>query len=279
VTSVTFPVTEPKSNYPYTLVAVPEAASSALSTGNPISSGADTGCGFATPETGTYASTLCLVDFSVLTGNNMLAATTSGGCTTAPGLDMSVTLPQNYQLYFCLNISGPQMIPSQLPTWPGAFLGNSITGSPFYTGIPGEAALYQNVQGATDTVTINNIIVDSPQGIPATGWEAVTADAESTDAGESITWTSDSNLYLLDNTPTSPMGSACETGAQLTPQSELTGGGSKTVTCTGYTYKDSQGNQLVKTGTAMLWALTPNSLVTTLNGTGLEAMSFGLLLS
>ena len=66
-----------------------------------------------------------------------------------------------------------------------AFLGNNG----FYTGIPGNPALYQNQEGTTSTVTITNIQVLGSGGVPATNWNLVTGDAESTDAGESITWT------------------------------------------------------------------------------------------
>src|ERR1019366_8525622 len=155
VSGVSFPVTEPNSNFSYTLDAVPAASSGVAAAGKPLVPAATTGCGFATPGTGYYASTLCLIDFSALTGNNYLAATS--GC-----LETSAPLPDGYTLYFCIGITGVQVAPFPLPTWaPGAFLGNTCGGStscsngtPFYTGIPGQPALYQTASGIT-TITIS----------------------------------------------------------------------------------------------------------------------------
>lgn len=312
VTSVTFSITEVKGTvgqqgtdtYQYTLEAVPQASSGTiLQLGSPINNATSTGCGFATPGSGTYAPNLCLVDFSALTGNNLLAAEQGGsaGC-----LEMTATLPGNYQLYFCVKISGAPLAPSALPTYTDAFLGNTNSnGVPFYIGIPSDPALYQSCEGynvmstlvagtniencftpnvvsptnptgtSTDpspaptgtgitTVTFSNITVNNPQGIPATGWQVVSADAESSDARESLQWTSDKVLALLPNSSTSPYGNACGGG--------LTGAGTTTVTCTGY----SNGQ---KTGAAMVVVATPNTLIVQGTGTGLEGFSFGLLLS
>ncbi len=60
---------------------------------------------------------------------------------------MTATLPGNYQLYFCVQISGAPVAPSALPTYTNAFLGNSINGEPFYTNVPGDPALYQTCEG------------------------------------------------------------------------------------------------------------------------------------
>lgn len=270
--------TEPNGSFSYTLLAVPANSASVIATGMPITPATTSGCGFASPGTGTYASTLCLVDFSFLTGNNLLAA--QQGC-----LETSVPLPGGSTLYFCIGITGTPVLPSPLPTWQNAFLGNSCagssscaTGTPFYTGIPGDPALYQTGSGST-TITISGITVINAQGLPATGWEAVGADAESTDQGESISWTASTPLTVINNgesydSPTDPVGNACDGGS---------GGGSGlteynnnlTVTCA----VPSNVSVGLKTGTAMVWAATPKTFTTTLVGGGLEAMAFGLLLS
>ena len=92
--------------YNYSLGAVPQANSSTLpQLGSPINGATSTGCGFASAGSGTYSSTLCLVDFSALTSNNLLAAE-QGGC-----LEITATLPGNYQLYFCVQISGAPVAP------------------------------------------------------------------------------------------------------------------------------------------------------------------------
>jgi len=267
--------TEAGGAYQYTLTAIPAASSPAVSAGgSPITPSTTTGCNFASAGTGTYASTMCLVDFSSLTGNNMLAA--QQGC-----LEMSVALPGGSTLYFCLGITGVSVAPKALPTWSDAFLGNSCagstscsTGTPFYTGISGQPALYQTGGGST-TITISQLSVINAQGVPATGWEVVGADAESTDMGESISWTSSTPLTILNNnesydTPSDPVGNACNSGVGLTETtSDLS------VTCA----VPSNVNIGLKTGTAMVWATTPKTWTTTLVGGGLQAMAFGLLLS
>ena len=291
VSSVVFPILEPNSNFSYTLAAVPAASSSAAPQGEPLVNPATAGCGFATPGTGKYASTLCLVDFSALTNNNnMLAATTS--C-----LEMAVPLPGGYEMYFCIKITGVAVRPSPLPTWENAFLGNSCvgstdcsTGTPFYTGIPGDPALYQKGAGTT-TITITGITVISPLGTPATGWEVVAADAESTDASESISWTASwpatwsgsKNLNILNNgetydTLSDPVGNACSSvvnGVVVSGAGLTTSNNGQTVTCA----VPSSVSIGLKTGAAMVWATSPSSLTMTLVGNGLEAIAFGLLLS
>jgi prepilin-type N-terminal cleavage/methylation domain-containing protein len=294
VTTVTFPIIEPKSTYPYTLVAVPQASSTAAATGSPITTSSTAGCGFASPGSGAYASTLCFVDFSSLTGNNMLEATSDIGC----GLQMSVNLPGNFHMYFCIAISGAPVSPTTLPTYPQAFLGNSGAGNTAnYTNVPGEPGLYQtceggsstcivngnsvpNTWGGTTTVTISNIVVDNPEGIPATGWEAVGGDAESTDSGESMTWSSNVPLCILNSghacVPASdPVGNACLADQTV---SGLTGAGTTQLECSG-TMGSEQETSSSKTGAALVWGLTPTTFTTTLHGTGLEAMVFGLLVS
>ena len=274
--------------YQYTLAAVPAAASPNISTGGqPITVSSKAGCNFATPGTGFYASSMCLVDFSSLTGNNLLAA--ENGC-----LQMEVDLPGGSKLYFCLSISGVPVKPSGLPTWQNAFLGNYCsssgggcsTGSPFYTGISGQPALYQTGSGDT-TVTLKNISVITANGSQATGWWAVGADAESTDAGEYIGWTSDQPILVMPNNsastysyaqwvangdafPSDPVGNACVNGTGLTWQ-----GSADSVLCS----VPGNVNIGLKTGTAMVESETPKTWTMILHGGGLEAAAFGLLLS
>ncbi len=287
VTGVRFQIQQPESSgkqvsdcannvncYTYTLAAVPATSASSVTFGAPITSSATAGCGFADPGSGPLASSLCLVDFSALTGNNLIAA--RQGC-----LAVAVPLPGGATMYFCIGITGGSVIPAALPSWTQSFLGNTLNGAPFYTGIPGEPAIYQNGagnNGGLTTITISNIKVIGKTGIPATGWEIVGIDAESTDDGEYIRWSSDSPLYLIPNgqvgydTPTDPVGNACNSGLGISPQSVITPtNSSMTITCNGHS---TSGN---KTGTAMVETLTPTTLTTTMFGTGLEGMAFGLV--
>jgi prepilin-type N-terminal cleavage/methylation domain-containing protein len=289
VAKIEFSLTEPHATeangkFNYTLADVPADSAAVQPLGGAaITPSSAAGCNFASPGTGTYASTLCLVDFSGLTGNNLLAA--EQGC-----LEMDVPLPGGATLYFCIGITGTTVEPFALPTWQNGFLGNTCSnssggnncsnGTPFYTGVAGKPALYQTGGGIT-TVTLSNITVLNAQGVPATGWEAVGADAESTDSGEYIQWTSNTPLTILPNgesydTPSDPVGNACNSGANLTYNDPVAGSSPTqylNVYCGGYS------TSTVKTGTAMVWAPTPSTFVTQMQGSGLEAMAFGLLLS
>jgi prepilin-type N-terminal cleavage/methylation domain-containing protein len=278
VSTVSFAVNDPSNNDPYTVVGSPIASTSTTNNGSPVNSTSTSDCQLATPGSGNLASTLCFVDFSNLTGSALLEAT-SGGC-----LEMSVALPDDYTMYFCMSMSGVKVLPWYMPTYSQAFLGNTISGEPFYTGVSGSPALYQRAAG-TSVITFSNISVISPLGVPATGWEAVSTDAESTDHGESITWTSDSVLNVIANGETGqiqPMGNAClDDGSLPGGASGLTGVGTTSITCSGTvtiggTTYDITGGQ--KTGAAMVWAAAPSTMTVTMVGGGLEAASFGMLL-
>ena len=163
-----------------------------------------------------------------------------------------------------------------------AFLGNALGGTSFYTGVSGSPALYTVVEGSSSTVTISNVHVLDAAGNPATDWELVTGDAESTDPGESMTWSTGAggrNLNLIPNdvSPTSDVGNACGSTTSSYNKQYLTGVGSSTVECAA---PNSQQGE--KTGTVMLEAQDPATgtltLTTTMVGTGRQAMFLGLLL-
>ena len=153
---------------------------------------------------------------------------------------------------------------------------------PFYTGIPGKPALYQRVEGGTSTVTFKNISVVSALGVPATGWEAVSTDAESTDTNESIVWSSNVALTVINDGESGqiqPVGNACQNNGQNgianTPGLfYVSGSNGDSIECTGGSTET--GN--TKTGTAMVWAAAPSTFSATLYGGGLEAITFGMLL-
>jgi hypothetical protein len=290
ITGVTFATTAPASGYSYTLTAVPEATS----TGTSQLAALSTTCGFATPGTGTYASTLCFVDLSPYDDAPVPCPGSPGYQAMTAGIDGTP-----FTLSFCIEVSsvtskgsqitGPVAAPVpygtingttttggfngvsavSLPTYTDppeseAFLGNNG----FYTGVPGNPALYTEVEGSTTTIQVIDIKVLDAVGNPATGWGLVTGDAESTDTGESITWTSDEPLSLIPNSPTSAIGNAC--AAPVSPDG-LTGVGTTTVECAATVHSD-------KTGTVMLQAPAPTTLTVTMVGAGLQAVFLGLLL-
>ena len=132
---------------------------------------------------------------------------------------------------------------SPLPTYAcppssEAFLGNNG----FYTGVPNDPALYEVDQGSTATINITNITLLSSNGDVASNWDLVTGDAESTDPGESITWSTDNTLVpftLIPNSVNVERGRdvRCRQRVQQRPArrstaTHLTGVGTDTVECT-----------------------------------------------
>jgi len=298
ITGVYFNTTAPASTFKYRLVAVPAASASSTQLATPTTT--STGCSFATPGTGTYAQKLCFVDF---TPWNTQTSDSSVGC-TSPAIGMSANIANTpFTLSFCLSVSAQwnpgsgqsgsisgQTTPSPgcgvvdrtqnendisavpLPTYvcpptSEAFLGNNG----FYTGVPGDPALYLVQNDSTAVVSITNIHLLNGN-VAASNWSIVTGDAESTDTSESITWASDQNLSLLANTTNSPVGNACQSTPPTINTQYLTGVGGPSVTCSSSISEDH-------TGTVMLQAKTPTTLTVTLNGGGLQAMFFGVLLS
>ena len=163
---------------------------------------------------------------------------------------------------------------SPLPTYAcpptsEAFLGNNG----FYTGVPGDPALYEVVQGSTAVISITNIQVLNSNGQPATNWELVTGGTRSRPTrasrspGHRIKSSASSRTRR-----NSAVGNACnQTPGQATNTTYLFGLGTTTVKCT-------TTNSTDKTGTVMLQAKTPSQLTVTLVGTGLQAMFLGVLL-
>jgi hypothetical protein len=318
---VKFVITEKKSSYTYSLTATPAAgASTALAALGGPSNGPT--CGFALPGTGTYASTLCFVGFTQSIINSAEAASSGTGLCTgiATGTSVSVAVPGGYTMSFCLTIAlgspGDEIEAATFPTWPGAFLGNDINGTPFYTGVgcpdsdatttsSGQGttscinpAIYQNpnTSGDTDIVTASNIVVTAPGGADATNYEVVTADAETTDPQEDIIWTSTPTTGSPDvfqqvpDTSSSPEGDACNettltgtAGEAVNNGTGLVGVGTTSVECTS-TWQS--GGSYPRTGTVLLEvspttsnAVTaPVTISANMTGSGLEGVAFGLLL-
>jgi type II secretory pathway pseudopilin PulG len=282
VTGVTLSITQKASSttpsYAYTLVGLPGASSSQVLPSSTTSVPTTT-CGFASPGTGTYAGTLCFVDFSPYNPP-------ASGCQQMTAGVTGTT----YTLSFCITESGGPVSPATIPTYfnpptSEAYMGNNG----FYTGIPGNPALYQECEGggtgppyfapcngnASSVITITNIQVLESNGTAATGWKLVTGDAESTDASESISWASNQPLNLLPDDPSSPYGNACATSTSPPYNPQLSGLGTTSVTCSATVSSD-------KTGTVMLDAVAPTSapltLTVTMLGGGLQAMFLGMIL-
>lgn len=216
------------------------------------------------------------------------------------GFPLSVPLSDgSYTFNAKMDIAAPSASPAQevrgygFPTWSGAFLGNNS----FYVVPPAirssvYPALYQGPSSAaagTTTVTLRDIQV-LRDGAPFAGYSVVVADAESTDVGETLTWsqTGGQGFRWLPNDPTAyaaatsnaarrtaAVGNACsDTNASNWPASLVA---TNPITC-------AASDSPAKTGTAMLQALPPANgstftVTQAMKGNGLQAIAFGLLTS
>jgi prepilin-type N-terminal cleavage/methylation domain-containing protein len=303
--------------YTYTVVASPAASSSTNNSGSPVNTQATTNCSKAAVGTGPLANNLCFVDFTpLLNPAYMAVAETPGTC-----LEMSASLGVNYdfdKLFFCINISEPNGSnpttgatptdpePWPVPTYTGAFFGNLVTVSgksyAFYTGIPGNPAIYERVKSNSyadlTNITFSNIKVVTGSNALATNWSIISADAESTDATnttagdyEGLTWTADKPLSVVPNdipvldgtNQIYPAGNACLSDQTV---SGLVGGvGTSTpdsISCNPVMGSEQEtGNQ--KTGAAMVAATMPTAMtVNLISGgpgyPGLQGIVFGMYL-
>ncbi len=119
-------------------------------------------------------------------------ATVFGG-----GQPFSITLSDGSIFSFTLSGNSPggdTIVPVAAPAWSGAATGNSA-----FLGIPGKPILY-TVAGGTVNLTLSNIKVTPPNGVVSTGqYKLVVADAESTNNGESLTFTTNGGVWTLDD--------------------------------------------------------------------------------
>lgn len=263
---------------------------------SPLASGSDN-CNSADPGTGAYAETLCWIDFSgfttayqnegnywfpnwhsVLGRQYTVSGSQSGGWGDIQGYPVSVDLGGGYILTAKLdttghNSAGKQVVAQKFPTWTGAFLGNGS----FYTGVPGNPALYQTGNGGQTSLKLRDIELKK-DGILLRNYSVVVADAESTDSNERIEWsTTGAGFRWLSNNPsvnlkTGVMGNACTTAEpawnSTTPQ--------KNARCV-------NGGSGSKTGTAMLATAPPAAgqfeITQRMNGNGLQGVAFGVIIA
>jgi hypothetical protein len=142
-------------------------------------------------------------------------------------------------------------------------------------------ALYMASEGGTSYIYVTNISLTTATGAPATGWEFVSTDAETTDPGEYLIWSSNENLNLIPNTPTSSVGDACNKASTFNPNDPgpggtlLSGAGTTSVQCES-TWQSSGSNP--RTGTVMLGADQPTFMTVDMQGAGLEGITLGVLL-
>lgn len=186
----------------------------------------------------------CWLDFS---GYNDTAARSGAGQA------MSYTLPDGTLMTFTLKIGGAAITGAAAPSWGGAAIGNTA-----FLGIGGRPILYQTAAGTT-TASISNIVLTPPAGVSQiTSYMFVAADGESSNGGESLTFTTDGgNWVALDN--------AGPISGSLYPTTS--GLGTQTFTVTGV--GGTVGANIVGSSTA-------TSLDTTIVGGGLQGVMFAV---
>jgi len=324
VTAITFAITEPTSGYSYSLTADPSTASGQEGAGgsptNPTTSCGFAAPTTGTYASNLCFVNLAGIDFTAADSATPVCPQAEGITGTPFAISFCLRWTPVSGCTTRANPSGSGgLAAAALPTYASpptkeAFLGTNG----FYVGVPGETAFYTQVDDCVANIFLTNIEVTDATGQQATGWELVTGDAESTDESESIVWStcpsltsltypasdvsgtgnnspfgvstgsgctsSDPDLDLLDNSPTSPFGNACADSAvtstgYTTPASYaagvyLTGVSTQSVECGAAVGSD-------KTGTVMLEAAAPSTLSISLigaEGNGLEAAFVGVLL-
>lgn len=146
-------------------------------------------CGPATSQ-GTAPSdyqSYCWLDFS---SYNDTAAK------SASGQNFTFNLSDGSTLRFTMKVtnsaSGTAIVASSSPSWTGAAFGNSA-----FLGIPNKPVLYQNSNGTTTTVKLSGINITPPAGTVggATIYSIIMADGESTNNGESLSFTTNGSPW------------------------------------------------------------------------------------
>jgi hypothetical protein len=189
--------------------------------------------------------TYCWLDFS--TYNDATAR-------TASGQNFSFTLTDGSTLTLTVKTSGtPGINAIVAPSWGGAAVGNTA-----FLGISGKPIFYQTA-GGTSTITFSSIAISPPAGTSAaTAYSFVAADAESTNEGESLSFTTNGGGWtLLD---------------QVNPIS-----GSLYPTASGYgTSTFTEAGTAGTVGGYIVGSSSPTTVSTTLVGGGLQGVMFAV---
>ncbi len=110
---------------------------------------------------------------------------------SAAGQPFVVSLPGGATLSFTLKVSGNALLARAVPTWTGGAFGNSA-----FQGIAGRPVLYTATNSSTVTASLSGITVvaNGSSGMP---FVFVAADAESTNNGESLRFTTDGDPWTV----------------------------------------------------------------------------------
>lgn len=177
------------------------------------------------------------------------------------GQNFQVNLPGGVAtLTFTLNVTGDanglQITSAAVPSWSGAAFGNFA-----FNGIPGRPVIYQtNNNGGTTTATLTNVTLHA-NGTTDLPFVFVAADGESSNQGESLSFTTSGDAWSLVASPGLNEGYA-------TPTLTYSNGG-KTALETGV----GSGNT---TSYVFTTDNSPGTVQATMVGTGLQGVIFGV---
>ena len=217
----------------------------------PAAAAGPSGCAYGTG--GSQAGAICWLDMS---GYDETQAASAGG------QQLGVSLPGGYHVSFTVHTGSNGTLPyrslkaTSFPTWSGAYLGNRV-----YTNAAGKPALYGTANGGGTLMTLDDIKVTNSADQPVSSYGFIVADAESSDAQESITFQSDKSLTAV--YPASSQYPYCTGG--------LTGLGSATVTCVGGPHPNGPN------GAIALQANGPTRISAALRHGGIQGVAFAVV--
>ncbi|WP_131449826.1 CshA/CshB family fibrillar adhesin-related protein [Corynebacterium callunae] len=246
---------------------------------SPPSANAQTAAGCHYRQGAYLDSSLCWIELTNV--NDTLAGSASGQRVTIQ-LDASHTM--SFTVKYNQGTSGSvigNIIKTALPTWPGAVMGNTINGVTYYkapTGVSTSTpmAFYSqriaSVNQVNPSVELRDIVVTNSSGAsPSFG--LVMADAESTNAGESLTMLSNTGVSELGRFVPPTYSQPCGGGITLATG---TGGVGGTIPLSGLRCQGSAGNVGMLLGSTT----NPSNIKVELgaNQGGLQGVSLAVLM-
>jgi len=192
--------------------------------------------------------TYCWLDFS--TYNDTTAR-------SASGQNFSITLTDGSVLSYTVKVSSTSSATAitavAAPAWSGAAVGNTA-----FLGIPNKPIIYTATNATTVTFTISNIVLTPPSGVTAaSSFAFVAADAESTNNGEALQFTTNGGSWtVLDQVP------------------PISGNVYPTYTNTGTVFTEAGAAGTV--GGYIVGSTTPTTVTTVLTAGGLQGAMFAV---
>lgn len=192
--------------------------------------------------------TYCWLDFSSY--NDATAQSAGGQNFTINLTDGSVL---TYNVKVSSTVAGSALNAVAAPSWSGSAVGNTA-----FLGIPNKPILYSAQAGSVVTVTISNIVLTPPAGATAaSSYMFVAADAESTNQGEALSFTTNGgNWTVLDQVP------------------PISGNTYPSTTNTGTTFTETGANGTV--GGYIVGSQSPTTVTTVLTDGGLQGAMFAV---